>query len=304
MEVAAASAARLRTIDPLLGTDVDGVPDGEHLTVGGAHGWAEVTDTDPASPFAMWGRLRAFTLGLRWDGEAAADVDALLSLFHGWALDHGSADPGDETQVGVAWPARDVAPSQAFLAHGLAPSVSVAVRPRGRALPPSALPDGVTVRRGTVDDAETVRAATEAEARYDSQHASSRYRPGYEDARRAEAREALATDRPWIWIAERDGAVAGVLVVQPPERAGWVSRSVAVDDPAYLELGWVADDDRGGGVGQALVAVAVAEVDAAGVPAAALHHINANPLSTPFWARMGWRPLWRYWQVWPAANLR
>ena len=29
-----------------------------------------------------------------------------------------------------------------------------------------------------------------------------------------------------------------------------------------------------------------------------------NPLSAPFWSRMGYRPLWTGWEVRPAASLR
>ena len=31
---------------------------------------------------------------------------------------------------------------------------------------------------------------------------------------------------------------------------------------------------------------------------------DLNPLSAPFWNRMGYRPLWTGWEVRPAASLR
>lgn len=31
---------------------------------------------------------------------------------------------------------------------------------------------------------------------------------------------------------------------------------------------------------------------------------DLNPLSAPFWSRMGYRPLWTGWEVRPAASLR
>jgi len=35
-----------------------------------------------------------------------------------------------------------------------------------------------------------------------------------------------------------------------------------------------------------------------------LHYALMNPLSAPFWNRMGYRPLWTGWEVRPAASLR
>jgi len=35
-----------------------------------------------------------------------------------------------------------------------------------------------------------------------------------------------------------------------------------------------------------------------------LHYAQLNPLSAPFWNRMGYRPLWTGWEVRPAASLR
>ena len=35
-----------------------------------------------------------------------------------------------------------------------------------------------------------------------------------------------------------------------------------------------------------------------------LHHSQVNPLSAPFWYRMGYRPLWTSWEARPASALR
>jgi GNAT superfamily N-acetyltransferase len=61
---------------------------------------------------------------------------------------------------------------------------------------------------------------------------------------------------------------------------------------------------RGAGVGAALVARAHTEMAAAGVALALLHYEQANPLSTPFWARQGYRPLWTSWEARPASAIR
>jgi GNAT superfamily N-acetyltransferase len=60
---------------------------------------------------------------------------------------------------------------------------------------------------------------------------------------------------------------------------------------------------RGTGVGTALVEHLHRELDAIGVSVTLLHHAQLNPLSAPFWHRMGYRPLWTSWEVRPAASL-
>jgi hypothetical protein len=35
-----------------------------------------------------------------------------------------------------------------------------------------------------------------------------------------------------------------------------------------------------------------------------LHYAQVNPVSAPFWSRMGYRPLWTIWEARPAAALR
>ena len=73
---------------------------------------------------------------------------------------------------------------------------------------------------------------------------------------------------------------------------------------AYLMLMFVHPDERGTGVGAALVAQFHREADAAGMAAILLHHAQLNPLSAPFWNRHGYRPLWTSWQALPARAVR
>ena len=47
-----------------------------------------------------------------------------------------------------------------------------------------------------------------------------------------------------------------------------------------------------------------AVLDARGVDTTLLHYAQLNPLSAPFWSRMGYRPLWTGWEVRSAASLR
>jgi GNAT superfamily N-acetyltransferase len=73
---------------------------------------------------------------------------------------------------------------------------------------------------------------------------------------------------------------------------------------AYLQTMFVRPGERGGGVGAALVGHAHGVLDARGVQTTLLHYAQMNPLSAPFWHRMGYRPLWAGWEVRPAASLR
>ena len=58
------------------------------------------------------------------------------------------------------------------------------------------------------------------------------------------------------------------------------------------------------GIGAALVRYLHAQLDATGVAVTLLHHSQVNPLSAPFWYRMGYRPLWTSWEARPAGGLR
>jgi len=44
--------------------------------------------------------------------------------------------------------------------------------------------------------------------------------------------------------------------------------------------------------------------DAVGALATLLHYEQTNPLSAPFWARHGYRPLWTSWEARPACTMR
>ncbi len=59
-----------------------------------------------------------------------------------------------------------------------------------------------------------------------------------------------------------------------------------------------------GCVGAALVGHAHNVLDTRGVQTTLLHYAQVNPLSAPFWSRMGYRPLWTGWEARPAWALR
>ncbi|ONI92115.1 hypothetical protein ALI22I_05750 [Saccharothrix sp. ALI-22-I] len=105
----------------------------------------------------------------------------------------------------------------------------------------------------------------------------------------------------WTWVAEVAGAVTGLVVVTPTERADRVAASVAAGPVAYVGCLVVGAGHRGDGVGAALVATAHDALDAAGVGVTLLHYYAMNPLSAPFRHRCGYRPLWTEWSRRPAG---
>jgi len=97
----------------------------------------------------------------------------------------------------------------------------------------------------------------------------------------------------------------------------WVIRDVVDDINKAVTRRWrqldpllpeptmfVRPDERSGGIGAALVRHVDGELDARGIDLTLLHYAKVNPLSAPFWHRMGYRPLWSTWEARPAAALR
>jgi GNAT superfamily N-acetyltransferase len=73
---------------------------------------------------------------------------------------------------------------------------------------------------------------------------------------------------------------------------------------AYLQTMYLRPRDRGAGIGAALVSQVHHVLDTRGIDVTLLHYGQVNPLSAPFWHRMGYRPLWTIWEARPAAALR
>jgi GNAT superfamily N-acetyltransferase len=139
---------------------------------------------------------------------------------------------------------------------------------------------------------------------WDAQFAGAVPRPATETLIREQAKASLGQRPGWIWLAERDRRPVGLLTVLPPKDAGWVAPMTRPQGPAYLSSMFVRPAERGGGVATALVRQAHDELDARRVPVTLLDYSQVNPVSGPFWSRMGYRPLWTRWEARPAAALR
>ncbi len=256
-----------------------------------------------------WGTTHRFSLIARL---READTSAALGDLLGQWRDHLAGLPGagaDDTAAMITWPARDVSGVNTLLRHGLQPITVIAVRP-GRpepGVPAGPGPTGdasLVIREARPADLDAVTELEMAVIRYDVQFGMAILRPATEALVRAETQAALAARPARAWLAERDGEPIGLIHVQPPEQSGWIAGMTRAGVTAYLPTLFVRPGQRGGGVGTALVRHLHAVLDARGVDTTLLHYAQLNPLSAPFWNRLGYRPLWTGWEVRPAASLR
>jgi GNAT superfamily N-acetyltransferase len=163
---------------------------------------------------------------------------------------------------------------------------------------------GLVIREAGPADLDVVTEFELGVIRYDALFGAAIIRPATEALVRAETQASLGARPAWAWLAEQDGRPVGLVHVQPPGQAGWIAGMARGGMTAYLQTMFVRPGLRGTGVGAALVRHAHAVLDARGVQTTLLHYAQVNPLSAPFWNRMGYRPLWTGWEVRPAASLR
>jgi GNAT superfamily N-acetyltransferase len=93
-------------------------------------------------------------------------------------------------------------------------------------------------------------------------------------------------------------------VVEPPEEANWIAGLTRQGRTAYLPSMFISPAERGTGAGARLITNVHDALDARGIDLTLLHYAQLNPLSGPFWHRMGYRPLWSTWAALPASTLR
>jgi GNAT superfamily N-acetyltransferase len=246
-----------------------------------------------------WGMADRFSLVARL---READTSAALDDLIGQWRDHLADLPGtcaDDTAAMITWPARDVSGVTTLLRHGLQPITVIAARP---ARPEAAVPrpaggESLVIREAGPADLDVVTELEMGVIRYDALFGAAILRPATEELVRAETQAALAVRPARAWLAEQDGEPVGLVHVQPPEESRWITGMTRAGVTVYLQTMFVRPGDRGGGVGEALVRHLHAVLDAGGVDTMLLHYAQLNPLSAPFWSRMGYRPLWTGWEV-------
>jgi GNAT superfamily N-acetyltransferase len=270
-------------------------------SAGAGQGQVQVSMVTPADEASLWGPLRTHRLLFAVDStDTAAAFDGLLDQFEAHVAEHATPGDADEGAM-VSIPSRDATLAGPLFRHSFAPAVVVAVRTRdaGAPPPPASAP---AVREAHPDElGELVALAVELHA-YDAQFGAVSHRDTAAALLAASLRQQLQAAPGWTWVAEDAGEPVGIAQVQPSAQAGWISPVVAADPVAYLSMLYVRPDHRGTGTGLALADRAHAAVDDAGIQATLLHYTVPNPLSGPFWARQGYRPLWTSWQRRPAVK--
>jgi GNAT superfamily N-acetyltransferase len=299
-----AQTSRFERIDPLLPPSA-APPDGDVLTAAMPNGdrvAGVITHNryEPGATPTQWSAMELCELHPLLGAAGGAGMDALLRE---WQRVLARLRLGPDSACMVTWPSRDAEAAQPLLAHGFVPLTSLAVRAsRDEPAPRTSM----TIRLATPADFDTVLALELAELEYSALVGAAIMRP---DAARVK-REALVKHVEQgdpIWLAERDGIVAGAAHcrVMRVRADGLTGIRLRPGRWGYVNCLSVAETARGTGVGRELMAVAHHRLRVhGGVTATFLHYNPPNPLSSVFWARQGYRPLWTSWEIRPATALR
>ena len=271
------------------------LPDGSRVA-----GVVTHTMVGPGLPPWLWSAAHTYELQPLVGHAGAAGMDALLRAFRHW-LDR-VGDRGPDTASTVIWPSRDVDCTRVLLDHGLQPLTVTAVRPPTTVRTPSLT---VNVRPAMPSDEDAVVELAMAEVRFSAKVGTAILRAEAEPMRRASiaARLGVADE---IWVAERDGMVVGLAEtgVVPNTPVTKTSRQLPVGLWGYVNCLSVLPGARGAGIGQQLMAVVHNQFAAHRTVGNFLHYNPPNPLSSVFWPRQGYRPLWTQWEIRPAGAVR
>ena len=253
---------RWHAIDPLL-PDPATLPAGcgEPLVVNGDNGRVAGLGVcvhqhiPPQSLNQTWGAAERFTLVPRLPGQdVAAAADQLLTQWR----DHLAGDrrrPRARTRprawCGRAWTS-PACPRCCGTACSRSPSSPPAPGRTGRRRAPRPA-YGATIRAAGPADEEQVLDLELRLIRYDMHFGGPVWRQATARLVREEIRGSLARPATWTWLAERNGRAVGLLVAQPPQDAGWIAGMTSRSPAAYLQTMFVDAQERGTGIGAALV---------------------------------------------------
>ena len=252
----------------------------------------------PGDPPLLWSAAEVWQLFPDAGTAGTEGFDLLLGALRS-RLD--TEAPGADSACVVNWPSRDAEAIRAFLDHGLVPLSALAVRTEGP--PPPPVPGDAAIRLAGPADFDAVLALCTATFDYTGLVAH---------RRREQTAELLAPalrhalDEPLTWLAEAEGEPVALA------QCAWVDSGEGAEAAELLPPGkWgyvnnlvTVAGHRGSGVGRALMAHVHRELLDGGATATYLYYNPTNPLSSVFWHRQGYRPLWTSWEAHPASALR
>ncbi|HJP78050.1 MAG TPA: GNAT family N-acetyltransferase [Pseudonocardiaceae bacterium] len=303
----AAQRARFAALDELL-PDMTPNPVGEVLSAALPDGQRvagtllRINNPEGTLP-SLWSARQVWELFPLAGEHADAGVDALLRAWRG-LLDRSPLS--NDSSCVLTWPSRDVAVSRVLLEHGFVPLTVLAVRQPGRSgTPVPRLAPGVTVRRARMDDLGAATEIAMAELVYSANLGGTVLRADAAELKQAAIRYHLNEQDP-VWIIERDGIAVGIAEcwVTDASVGAAVRFPVPIGRWGYVNTVSVLPGARGGGIGQQLMAVAHHDLARHRAIGSYLYYNPANPLSSVFWPRQGYRPLWTIWEIRPANALR
>jgi GNAT superfamily N-acetyltransferase len=305
-ELLAAQETFFATIDPILPAPAPppsgeiitaGLPDGNRIAgVLTRHRFAE------GSLATLWSATEVWELTPVVGGHGHTAIAALLTAWRRWQTKVG--EPGADSSCLVQWPSRDAASARPLLDHGFVPLSVIAVRLGGLAAN-SRLGTGVRIRRAVLADLDALLELAMAELAYSALVGAAVPRRGAETMKRTVLELAIRRDEP-VWLAERDGMPIALADCRWSEATlgSWTATRLPPGRWGLINSLSVRPDARGNGLGQQLMSFVHAEFAAGGAVGTYLHYNPPNPLSSVFWPRQGYRPLWTQWEVRPAAALR
>lgn len=300
---------RFAGLDPLLARSAPN-PDGEVLTAttrGGARAVGVLVRRKhgPGSSNSLWSARDTWELFPLVADQPGAGMDALLLAWR--RLMDSTGVPDADSACVVTWPSRDADGSGALLAHGFQPLSVFAVRQPDRAAlrHMASTPRGLVIRRVTTRDLDTVVSIALAELAYSALVGGTIVRPDAADIKRTAMRYRISQGDP-AWLAERDGVAIGLAECWLTDADPNARRRFPVppDRWGFVNTLSVLPGARGAGVGQAMMATAHRELHRAGAVGTYLYYNPPNALSSVFWPRQGYRPLWTIWETRPAGALR
>jgi GNAT superfamily N-acetyltransferase len=258
------------------------------------------TRTDPTTAQALWSALRVWELHpLPPDGaDSGAALHALIDKWR--PLIRGAQA---DTSATVMWPSRDAVAARALLDHGFTPLCVLAARDGMPAERVEAL--DVLVRPATADDLDDLVRLAIAETEYSALVGGTVLRP--EAARiKRETIGTHLTQGDLVLVAERGGEPVGLAECWLNESVpgSWAETRLRHGRWGYVNCLSVVPHARGAGVGRALMSAAHHELRTLGATRMFVYFNPPNPLSSVFWARQGYRPLWTIWELRPASALR